>query len=260
MRLTDKRFWILLIVMVNVAVAFAQSFFSVEEISKTEYTEAEKECSQYNVVPADSIIDNDIVNLVLKESQAMFERFDSVSRQEIVDFVEGNFGFDKQQLLYLPELKLYGFIIPKSPFDDFVWWFDAESGKYICSAAFPTAINANGMYVSQTGHDCDWPLELRFFNREGNGFYEFESYKNTQYNGETVYCVEDDSELRPIFWYDNNMLFLKTYDHKRQNNVYLKIKVQLSLRDMLENMMPNGAIRPAPKQKVRKHKKGGGKP
>ena len=259
MKLTDKRFWILLIVMANAAVASAQSFFSVEEISKTEYTEAEKECSQYNVVPADSIIDNDIVNLVLKESQAMFERFDSVSRHEIVDFVEENFGFDKQQLLYLPELKLYGFIIPKSPFDDSVWWFDAESGKYICSAAFPTAINADGMYVSQTGHDCDWPLELRFFRHEGNGFYEFESYKNTRYDEAVVY-QEEGSELRSIFWYDNNVLFLKTYDHERQEYVYLKIKVQLSVRDMLENMMPNDAIRPAPKHSVRNRQKGGGKP
>lgn len=250
MKLTDKRLLILLIVMANAAVASAQSFFSVEEISKTEYTEAEKECSQYNVVPADSIIDNDIVNLVLKESQAMFERFDSVSRHEIVDFVEGNFGFDKQQLLYLPELKLYGFIIPKSPFDDSVWWFDAESGKYICSAAFPTAINADGMYVSQTGHDCDWPLELRFFRHEGNGFYEFESYKNTRFNGETVFCQQEDDELSPIFWHDNNILYLKTYDHKRQKEVYLKIKVQPSVKDMPENMMPNDVVRPAPKKSI----------
>lgn len=228
MKLTDKRLLILLIVMANAAVASAQSFFSVEEISKTEYTEAEKECSQYNVVPADSIIDNDIVNLVLKESQAMFERFDSVSRQEIVDFVEGYFGFDKQRLLYLPELKLYGFIIPESPFDDSVWWFDAESGRYLCEAALPTAINANGIYVSQKEYDCDGSLDLRFFRHEGNGFYEFESYKNTRYDESFIY-QEEGSELRSFFWHDNNMLFLKTYDHKRQKEVYLKIKVQQSV-------------------------------
>lgn len=259
MKQTDKRLLILLIVMANAAVASAQSFFSVEEISKTEYTEAEKECSQYNVVPPDSIIDNDIVNLVLKESQAMFERFDSVSRQEIVDFVEGNFGFDKQQLLYLPELKLYGFIIPESPFDDSVWWFDADSGKCLCEAACPTAINANGMYVSQKGYDCDGPLDLKFFRREENYIYEFQSYKNTQYDDSFSYHQED-SKIKTIFWYDNNMLFLKTYDHERQEHVYLKIIVQLSVRDMLENMMPNGAIRPAPKHSVRNRQKEGGKP
>ena len=257
MKLTDKRFWISLIVMANVVIASGQSLFSVEEISKTEYTEAEKECSQYNMVPADSIIDNDIVNLVLKESQAMFERFDSVSRQEIVDFVEGYFGFDKQQLLYLPELKLYGFIIPESPFNDSVWWFDADSGKCLCEAACPTAINANGMYVSLVEHDCDCPLELRFFRREENGFYEFESYKNTRYD---IVYQEEGSELRSIFWYDNNVLFLKTYGHERQEYVYLKIKVQPSLIDMLENMMPNEAVRPAPKYSVRNRQKEGGKP
>lgn len=42
MKLTDRRLLILLIVIANAAVAFAQSFFSVEEISKFEYTEAEK--------------------------------------------------------------------------------------------------------------------------------------------------------------------------------------------------------------------------
>lgn len=225
MKLTDKRFGILMIVIANAAVASAQSYFSVEEVSKFEYIKAEKECSRYNVIPADTITDNEIVNMVLRESQNKFERFDSATRQEITYFDEG-FGFNKQRLLYLPELKLYGFVIPDNPFDDSVWWFDAESGKYLCDGASPTAINANGMYVSQTGHDCDWPLELRFFRREGTDFYEFESYKNTQFNGETVTYQQEDDKFPPIFWHDNNILYLKTYDHKRQRKVYLKIKVQ----------------------------------
>lgn len=37
MKLTDKRFWILMIVIANAAVASAQSYFSVEEVSKFEY-------------------------------------------------------------------------------------------------------------------------------------------------------------------------------------------------------------------------------
>lgn len=225
MKLTDKRFWILMIVIANAAVASAQSYFSVEEVSKFEYIKAEKECSRYNVIPADTITDNEIVNMVLRESQNKFERLDSATRQEITYFDDG-FGFNKQRLLYFPELKLYGFVIPDNPFDDSVWWFDAESGIYLCDGASPTAINANGMYVSQTGHDCDWPLELRFFRREGTDFYEFESYKNTQFNGETVTYQQEDDKFPPIFWHDNNILYLKTYDHKRQKEVYLKIKVQ----------------------------------
>lgn len=261
MKLSDKRLLMLLIVMANAAVASAQSFFSVEEISKTEYTEAEKECSRYNVIPADSITDNEIVNMVLRESQNKFERLDSVTRQEIYYFVDAEgFGFNKQRLLYLPELKLYGFVIPDNPFDDSVWWFDAGSGRYLCDGACPTAINADGMYVSQVGHDCDWPLELRFFRWEENGFYEFESYKSTLFNGETVVYQQEDDELSPIFWHDNNILYLKTYDHKRQKEVYLKIKVQPSLIDMLKNMMPNEAVRPAPKHSVRNRQKEGGKP
>jgi len=91
----------MLVLLANALLASAQSLFSVEEISEVEYIRAEKACAPYNVYPADTITDNEIVNLVLKESQAIFEQFDSFSRQEIVDFVEGHFGFDKQQLLYL---------------------------------------------------------------------------------------------------------------------------------------------------------------
>ena len=222
MKLTDKRFWMLVIVIASAAVASAQAVFSVEEISYVEYADAEKEYSRYNVIPADSIPDNKIVNMVLRESQNKFERLDSVTRQEITYFDDG-FGFNKQRLLYFPELKLYGFVIPDNPFDDSVWWFDAESGRYLCEAAFPTAININGMYVSQTGYDCDGPLDLKFFRREENYIYNFQSYKNTQYN---EFVFQEDFKIQPIFWHDNNMLFLKTYDHKRQKEVYLKIKVQ----------------------------------
>lgn len=181
MKLTDKRFWMLVIVIASAAVASAQAVFSVEEISYVEYADAEKEYSRYNVIPADTIPDNEIVNMVLKESQTKFERLDSFTRRDIYDFVEG-FGINKQWLLYLPKFKLYGFVIPNTPFEDSVWWFDAESGRYLCEAAFPTAININGMYVSQTGYDCDGPLDLKFFRREENYIYNFQSYKNTQYN------------------------------------------------------------------------------
>lgn len=257
MKLIYKRFWILLIVMARIAVASAQTVFSVEKISQIAYIEAEKECSRYNVIPADSIADNDIVSMVLKESQAKFERLDSTWQQEIIDIYDNpDFGFNKRWLTFLPELKLYGFVIPESPHDDAIWWFDSENGKYICSAACPTAINANGIYVSQVGYDCDWPLDLRFFCRDGNFIYEFESYKSL-YSGEEPYCQVDESGLRTIFWHDNNTLYLKTIDHNRRESAYLKIKVQSTARYMLENVMQIEAVRPAPIKSVRNDNKGG---
>ncbi|MDE6587599.1 MAG: hypothetical protein K2K40_04615 [Paramuribaculum sp.] len=108
MKLTDKRFWILLIVMVYASVASAQTVFSVEKISETEYVKAERVCSRYNVIPADTIADNDIVSMVLKESQAKFERLDSAWQQEIYAIYDNpDFGFNKRWLTFLPELKLY---------------------------------------------------------------------------------------------------------------------------------------------------------
>lgn len=227
MRPNNKRLLTLLIMAANVVTAFAQSVFSVEKISKTEYFQAEKERLHYNVIPTDSIVNNDIVDFVLKECRAKFERLDSTTRQDIYEIIETReLVFDKQSLLYLPELKLYGFIIPVTPFETAVWWFDSESGKYICSAAYPTAINANGMYVSQVGGNCDMVLELKFFRREGDTIYEFASYTNTQYDGETIVYQEESTKHNSIFWYGNNMLFLKTYDYKAQAYVYLKIKIQ----------------------------------
>lgn len=223
----NKRFRILLIMIANVIVTFAQTVFSVEEISETEYFKAEKDCSYYNVFSSDSIIDNEIVNLVLKESRAKFERLESVLLPNMlgIEKVE-DIVFDKQDLLYYPELKLYGFSIPTSPFDISIWWFDSESGKYICQAAYPTAINTAGVYVSQVGHDCDWPLELNFFHRDGTAFYNFLSYKTIKYSGEPIYVQIEDTDPKPIFWYDNNTLFLATYDYEKQKSVYLKIKIQ----------------------------------
>ncbi len=72
----------MLIVIASAAVASAQAVFSVEEISYVEYAYAEKVYSHYNVIPTDSIPDNEIVNLVLKESQNKFERLDSVTVRE----------------------------------------------------------------------------------------------------------------------------------------------------------------------------------
>lgn len=232
MKFMDKRFLILFFAIANVVVAYAQAVFSVEEISRTDYIKAEKECSRYNVIPVDSIIENEIVNLVLKESQTKFEQLDSATRQEIYYLIdEGGLEFNKKQLLYIAELKLYGFVIPDDLFDDSVWWFDSESGKYIGRSAFPTAINTNGIFVSQKVYDCDWSLDLKFFRRDGNVIYEFESYKNHRYNGETVVYQPEDDNYSHIFWHDNNVLYLTTYDILRREDAYLKIKIQQSVRN-----------------------------
>ena len=182
MKLTDKRFWILLIVLTHTAVVSAQTYFSVEKISETEFIKAEKEFLRYNIIPTDSIVDNDIVNVVLKEAQNKFERLDSVTRQGIYDSMLGwdiELMFTKKLLLFLPELKLYGFIVYYEPYDDNIWWFNGDSGEYICRAPYPSAINKNGMYVSQPEKDCDFVLDLQFFRYNGNNIFEYGTDQNT---------------------------------------------------------------------------------
>ena len=62
MKLTNKRFWILFVLLANTVIASAQTVFSVEEITEKEFIDAEKDCSRFNIYPADSIADNEIVN------------------------------------------------------------------------------------------------------------------------------------------------------------------------------------------------------
>ena len=226
MTLTYKRIIFLLFLMVNAAFASAQDDFFVEEISKYEYVQAEKKSSLYNTFSIDSIPNTEIMSMVLKESQNKFNQLDSTLQQDKYDYYGERFCIDQQRLLFFPKLKLYGCAIPEDPFNDIVWWFDAESGKYLCEAELPTAVNTNGIYVSLIGYDCDAPLDLKFFQRDGNCISEFKSYKNSRYDGEVVFYPDEDNELRSIFWYDNNVLFLKTYDRQRAKSVFLKITLK----------------------------------
>ena len=79
MKLTDKRFWILLIPIIIIScnsnskevnadsdVAVAQAVFSVEKISKEEYIQADSTSDDYNIYPqrVDSIAQYDVLNKI----------------------------------------------------------------------------------------------------------------------------------------------------------------------------------------------------
>ena len=121
-------------------------------------------------------------------------------------------------------MKLYGFIVYYEPYDDRIWWFNGDSGEYICRAPYPSAINKNGMYVSQPEKDCDFVLDLQYFRYNGNNIFEYGTYQNTDLNIESTF-YDDNSQYSPIFWSADNTLFLKAYDAKLHEYIFLKIKI-----------------------------------
>ncbi|MDE6716414.1 MAG: hypothetical protein K2J74_08045, partial [Muribaculaceae bacterium] len=141
--------------------------------------------------------------------------------------------FTKDNLIFLPELKLYGFPLYFEPYDSNVWWFNSDSGEYIDSEPYPDAINTNGIYVSQADQDCDFVLDLQFLHYDGNIIHRFASYMSTEFNVEGIFYK--DKPYRNIFWYDNNVLFMRTHDYHdclREKEVFLKIKIQPPTKEM----------------------------
>ncbi|MBD5177030.1 MAG: hypothetical protein HDT04_00200 [Bacteroidales bacterium] len=205
----------------------AQSLFSIEIISEEEYLKAAKESSPYNIIPSNSKPKQSIVSKVLKQVQEKFQKLDSLD-QEIFwsDMDSDAFSHNSKQFLYVPEMKLFGFILPNFELGSSVWWFNSESGRYISYAAAPMAINSNGIYVAHIGDDCDWPFDLRFFKVESYVVYECESYKNHLVKKmDLCYHKDEDWNVPKFFWGENNTLYLKPYDKNKRGNVYIKIKI-----------------------------------
>lgn len=225
-----RRTCMLLTFLASAVVAPAQSVFSVTETSKGEFVWAEQSSSRYNVYPAGSVAANEVTGRVLELAQSKFAALDVAIRKDIQRWLEyEDSGLDERRLQYFPELKLYGFVVPNSPFDYTTWWYDAETGGYIYSTLQPAAMNVNGIYVSQVGYDCDWALDLRFFRREGDHYFrELMAFKDIRYNGEPLKYHKEVDGRRTIFWYGDNVLYIMVYDRRQQNDVYLKITLELN--------------------------------
>lgn len=98
MKLTDKRFWILMISIIaiscnnqsskfdtetaNTAQFVGNAIFCVQEISEEEYMQANSTASDYNIYPqrVDSIAKQDVLNKIFQDAQKRISELDSLEK------------------------------------------------------------------------------------------------------------------------------------------------------------------------------------
>lgn len=273
MKLTDKRFWILLIVMANVAIASSQTVFSVEKISKDDFEAAgnSKFAYAYNMF-RDSITANEITIRIVQDARMRFEELDSITHLENYDI-----GFDREEyeglfsvksLIYLEPLEMYGFLLPTLHGCE-LYGYDMQSGNFLGKSLLPFAISEGGIMVAQTESDCDQSLDLHFYTRSETSLYEFMTYKSDELTLDYIadyYASLKYSNRQTSFWFGDNVLYISFQSPDANGSrriVYLKItlsgsqKSYNSVKYMIEHMIPNEAIRTTPRQKVTNMKKGG---
>lgn len=202
--------------------------FKVERISKEEYMLAESTSADFNIYPQriDSIAQSEIINKIFQDVQERLPQLDSLSRCAIYEAVTDEELFCVNNLLYVPEWNMLGIRIPLDYHNDTLWWYDSNSGESIIGTLYsPTSINPNGIYVCQTLADCDITLDLHFFKKQDNLIYEIQAYKDNNYSGERCLFVPEGENYKPIFWHENNTLYLRSYDFLENEDAYLKISL-----------------------------------
>ena len=163
------------------------------------------------------------MNRIFQDARARIADLDSLDRCAIYEAVDDDELYCMDNLLYYPDLKLLGFRVPIDYHNNSVWWYDSSTGEPTIGTYFdPTAVNSNGMYVCQALDDCDIRLDLHFFQKEANGIYEIQAYKNNNYSGE-YFLFADDADSKRIFWGENNRLYISSFDFKGSEVVFLKI-------------------------------------
>ncbi|MDE6562236.1 MAG: hypothetical protein K2K75_12710 [Muribaculaceae bacterium] len=220
---------VLLAVITTALIGIAQTIFSVEKISVEEYIQAENTSADYNIYPQriDSIAHSAIINKIFQDAKERIAMMDSLSRYAVYEAITDEDLYCVNRLLYLPEWNILGIRIPLYYHNDILWWYDSNNGESIIDTLFsPTAINTNGIYVCQELDDCDITLDLHFFEKHGNRIYELQAYKNNNFGGEHCLFEPEDKNYKPVFWHEDNILYLRSYDFVKSEDVYLKISLK----------------------------------
>lgn len=197
----------------------SNTLFSIEKITEEAFQRALKNYELYNLYPADSIVENDIVKRIRDDAQNRIEQSDSIIW---VNDVQSEDDLRK----YYPTLNLYGFVYYDLSDNRYIWWYDANTGDYLGNGGqTPIIMSVSGRYVSQTLYDCDWILNLHFYKHSGNYIIEEESYYNKLYCGEIIsYSDALDYDFpRYMFWGESDALYIKTSTNDTQEDIYLKV-------------------------------------
>lgn len=201
---------------------YSQTVFSVESISKAEFENAKTDFSQHNAAIITPKEYNGIINKVLQNAQKDFNLLPPSRQTEILEEIGEDFGFNLEQMRFIPDWNVYGFLLPTN-FDATVWWYDGMNGERIGDTeSTPVSANKNRIYVSQIKFDCDWRLDLHFCRMDGEYLYEFASFSDSRFNGEYLLMFDD----KGIFWGADNTLYILSYDYEKIGECYLKVQLK----------------------------------
>ncbi len=210
--------------------------FSIEEISKEEFIEADTCRSgndkRFNEIFAYKETPDSITTEILRKERMRFEAMDPAEREDY-DIEEQQYAdiFSPDALIYADALDMYLLPVP-TIHDCILRCYDSHSGEQLGEILYPFAISPDGVIAAQKGYDCDWPLDLHFYKRYDNVIFEFCSFKTTGYYSEFI--MDNDSAENwnlPVssFFTDNNTLYLSLislrYFHNQDTAdiIYLKI-------------------------------------
>ena len=147
MKLTDKQFLTFLILIASAYMAFAQTLFSVDRISKEDFEKTlnSKFVYVYDIW-RDSVVDNAITDRIILDARQRFEKIDSTTLIQNYDIgfedEEYEAMFSIKSLILVEEYGMYWFMLP-SLHDCELYCYDL-SGKYLGDMLLPFAISPTG--------------------------------------------------------------------------------------------------------------------
>jgi hypothetical protein len=232
MKLTDKRFLTFLILIASAYMAFAQTLFSVDRISKEDFEKTlnSKFVYVYDIW-RDSVVENAITDRIILDARQRFEEIDSTTLIQNYDIgfedEEYEAMFSIKSLIFVEEYGMYWFMLP-SLHDCELYCYDL-SGKYLGDMLLPFAISPTGVMVAQKGFDCDGFLDLHFYKRGDSYLREFQTFKNRNLPVSDInnyYTALKYDLSSTSFWLDYSLLYISfpTSDGKM---VYLRISLDV---------------------------------
>ena len=215
--------------------ASAHTVFSIVEISKEEFEHAERNPQRYDYdFLSDSVSEYNNKELIVSDVCAQFEQLRPMERVEYdipLQKEEYEAVFSNSQIIDVQRLDMYWFLMPR-PHDYNMYCYDAQSAQFLGEMLLPFAISPKGIMVAHRGYDCDWPLDLVFYERTGNRIYETYAFMTAgKYDGSRLDYSSSKRYNLPYkaFFVGDTLLYLSVPQKGTDSIAYLKIT--LSPRD-----------------------------
>ena len=173
----------------------SRTVFNFEQIDKAEFDRAfENRHKFHKHTLNDSVEVNEITLSILDDVKDFVERREPEIKQNLVDEILGAEQYDKwlslQSMSYSSELGIYCFEVPHIH-DSSLLVYDSVTGAYLGEMLAPFTISPKGIFVSQTGFDCDWFIDFHFYKIGNRYVRNFLDYRNFNIHTDQYWDYED---------------------------------------------------------------------